>query len=98
MTKGIHYSNRSPWNRLQYNPTIDSYWIIVGTSSADYQLKGFLAALGTPKAANTGTAWAVLDCRAFAGLLHLALSSQGKTSSPVKIKASAVNGDSSFQY
>jgi hypothetical protein len=77
MTRGIHYSNRSPWNRHFYNPALPKYWTWVRTY---YDLSKYLFDIGDPTQSSWPSHWVELDCQDFAGLLFLAFQSHGKES------------------
>jgi hypothetical protein len=87
MTKGIFYGNRSPWNRLYYNSAINNYWKwtdadgnYIGTGP--YRLGLLLGTLSSPiNRQQSSQIWTSADCRDFAGLLFLAISSHGASSS-----------------
>ncbi len=90
MTRGIHYSNRSPWNRLAYDPTISAaYWPVFNNGSlvSKFNLTTLLTYLRNPIDKAAPAVWAKGDCRDFAAILHIALASQGASSSCILVEA-----------
>ena len=95
MTKGIHYGSRSPWNRIQYSPSWGYYWSInkYGVEADGYLLGNFLNDLSSPIGTGPGSAiWIQADCRDFAGLLYLALISQGVSAQCEIVKSYEIPG------
>lgn len=80
MTRGMHYSNRAPWNQNLYNFEKEENLYFSGVPDSDLQLEYYLADLnGTspPWVYQSGPTYAILDCRDFAAILTAAMNAHG---------------------
>lgn len=95
MTRGMHYSAYSPWNRNRYTAGAPIVW--EGTPADVVDLSAYLGQIGEPWVSNYPyTYWASMDCRDFTALLKFALAVHGVEGEAQKIKRSTGNGSFSF--
>lgn len=76
-TKGLHSSNRAPWNKTAYDPT-QARFFGPDDNFEKLSLSGFLNAMQDPWIyqwweVNTVT----MHCAAYAAILHQAMATQG---------------------
>lgn len=95
MTRGMHYSAYSPWNRNEYTGEEPLVWN--GTTAGKVNLSAYLHTLGDPwNDSYLGMVWAEMDCRDFTALLKFALAIHGVEGEAQRIKQSTGNGSFAF--
>lgn len=79
LTRGLHYSNRAPWNRASYSMSGAAYYPHLGNGSFGvFKLGLLLIALGDPWLTHGPEInYQVLVCSSFAATLHQAMASHG---------------------
>lgn len=73
LTRGMHYSNRCPWNQHTYDPSADRYYYV----GYPLDLTGFLHDKGDPWVEQDPPIWIEFYCAAYAAVLQVAMESQG---------------------